>query len=36
MTDVLVCVKRVVDSSGEVVLTEDGLSPSTAGTPATR
>ena len=23
MTDVLVCVKRVVDSSGEVVLTED-------------
>ena len=26
MTDVLVCVKRVVDSSGEVVLTEDGQS----------
>lgn len=25
MTDVLVCVKRVVDTSGEVVLTEDGL-----------
>ncbi len=26
MTDVLVCVKRVVDSSGEVVLTDDGQS----------
>ncbi|MCW2765183.1 MAG: Electron transfer flavoprotein subunit alpha [Nocardioides sp.] len=26
MADVLVCVKRVVDSSGEVVLTEDGQS----------
>ncbi len=26
MTDVLVCVKRVVDSSGEVVLAEDGQS----------
>ena len=25
MTNVLVCVKRVVDTSGEVVLTEDGL-----------
>ena len=33
--DVLVCIKRVADSSSEVVLTEDAR-PSTAGSPASR
>ena len=36
MTNVLVCIKRVADSSSEVVLTEDGAGASTAGTPASR
>ena len=36
MTDVLVCVKRVLDASGEVVLTDDGQARRRALRRATR